>query len=47
MPRSKTACVNVYEFIRLRLGKEVSDREIARRWEMDWKSFTALKHDRR
>lgn len=41
------ACRNLYAFIRLRLGGAVSDREIARRWSMEWKSFSALKHGRR
>jgi PAS domain S-box-containing protein len=40
-------CHNVYRFIRLRLGPEISDREVARRWGMEWKSFAALKHGRR
>jgi uncharacterized protein (TIGR02266 family) len=41
------ACRNLYQFIRARLGREVSDREIARRWGMEWKSFAALKHGER
>jgi len=40
-------CKNVYRFIRLRLGEAPSDREIARTWQMEWKSFAALKHGRR
>jgi len=40
-------CKNVYRFIRLRLGDALSDREIARMWQMEWKSFAALKHGRR
>jgi uncharacterized protein (TIGR02266 family) len=40
-------CKNLYAFIRFRLGGAVSDREIARRWGMEWKSFAALKHGRR
>lgn len=47
MGSPKTACQNIYTFIRLRMGKEISDREIARQWGMDWKSFSALKHGRR
>jgi uncharacterized protein (TIGR02266 family) len=40
-------CRNVYQFIRSRLGERISDREIARRWGMEWKSFAALKHGQR
>lgn len=29
------------------MGDDVSDREISRRWEMEWKSFIALKQGRR
>ena len=46
-PNSAKACKNLYAFIRLRIGKEMSDRELARRWDMEWKSFSALKHGRR
>jgi PAS domain S-box-containing protein len=45
--RSDELCKNLYFFIRLRLGRQISDREIARRWGMEWKSFSALKHGRR
>ncbi len=40
-------CKNLYRLIRLRLGDEVSDREIARRWGMEWRSFAALKQGTR
>ncbi|MEQ8486079.1 MAG: GAF domain-containing protein [Pseudomonadales bacterium] len=40
-------CRNLYEFVRLRLGGEVSDREIARRWGMNWRSFLNLKEGSR
>jgi len=40
-------CRSLYRLIRERLGDEVSDREIARRWGMEWKSFAALKHGQR
>lgn len=40
-------CKNLYRFIRLRLTDAPSDREIARRWAMEWKSFVALKHGKR
>jgi uncharacterized protein (TIGR02266 family) len=40
-------CRSLYRFIRLRLGNEISDREIARRWGMEWKSFAGLKHGQR
>ncbi len=36
-------CRNLYAFIRLRLGPDLSDREIARRWGMNWRSFLNLK----
>ncbi len=45
MPVDK--CKNIYAFTRLRLGNDISDREIARLWPMEWKSFNALKHGRR
>ncbi len=47
--RRETAerCRNLYRFIRLRVGDSPSDRELARRWGIDWKSFVALKHGRR
>lgn len=44
---SSDRCKNLYRFIRLRLGEAISDREIARRWSMEWKSFSALKHGKR
>ena len=47
MANTSEACRNLYAFIRLRLGDAISDREIARRWRMEWKSFAALKHGRR
>ncbi len=37
-------CRNLYRFIRLVLGEEVSDREIARRWGMDDKNLRELKN---
>jgi uncharacterized protein (TIGR02266 family) len=40
-------CRGLYRLIRERLGDELSDREIARRWGMEWKSFAALKHGQR
>ena len=46
-PDFAKTCKNLYAFIRLRLGKETSDREVARQWDMEWKSFSALKHGRR
>lgn len=36
-------CRNLYRFIRLVLGDQVSDREIARRWGMDEKNLRELK----
>jgi PAS domain S-box-containing protein len=36
-------CRNLYRFIRLALGEEVSDREIARRWGVDEKNLRELK----
>ncbi|MBI5778742.1 MAG: PAS domain-containing protein [Planctomycetes bacterium] len=35
--------INLYRFIRLVLGTEVSDRQIARRWKMDEKNFHEFK----
>jgi PAS domain-containing protein len=40
-------CRNLYAFVRYRLGPEVSDREIARRWGMSWRSFVNLKEGSR
>ena len=40
---SSDQCRNLYRFIRLVLGEQVSDREIARRWEMDEKNLRQLK----
>lgn len=40
-------CRNLYAFIRLRLGRELSDRELARRWRMNWRSFLNLKEGSR
>lgn len=40
---SSDQCRNLYRFIRLVLGEEVSDREIARRWGMDEKNLRELK----
>jgi len=40
-------CKNLYRFVRLCLGEKISDREIARRWDMDWRSFSNLKHGTR
>lgn len=40
-------CRNLYGFIRLRLGPELSDRELARRWGMNWRSFLNLKEGSR
>jgi transcriptional regulator with XRE-family HTH domain len=36
-------CKNLYRFIRLILGEDISDREIARRWGMDEKNLRELK----
>ena len=36
-------CKNLYRFIRLVLGEDVSDREIARRWGVDEKNLRELK----
>jgi uncharacterized protein (TIGR02266 family) len=44
---SSKICRNLYSFIRLRLGRKVSDREIARLWDMEWKCFNLLKHGNR
>jgi PAS domain S-box-containing protein len=35
--------LNLYKFIRLMLGQEISDRQIARRWKMDEKNFHEFK----
>lgn len=40
-------CQNLYQFIRHRLDPDVSDREIARRWAMSWRSFVNLKEGAR
>ena len=40
-------CRNLYAFMRLRLGQQVSDRELARRWGMNWRSFLNLKEGSR
>lgn len=40
-------CQNLYAFIRHRVGSEVSDRELARRWGMSWRSFVNLKEGAR
>lgn len=40
-------CQNLYAFVRHRLGNKVSDREIARRWGMSWRSFVNLKEGSR
>lgn len=37
------ACRNLYRFVRLRVDADLSDREVARRWGMPWRSFTLLK----
>src|SRR5688572_29852299 len=47
MPEINFICKNLYAFIRLRLGSTISDREIARRRPMEWKSFNGLKHGKR
>jgi len=47
MSEPNLICKNLYTFIRLRLGYTLSDREIARRWPMEWKSFNGLKHGKR
>ena len=47
MVEINTTCKNLYSFIRLRIGTVISDREIARRWPMEWKSFNGLKHGKR
>jgi hypothetical protein len=38
-----TKLANLYKFIRLVLGSEISDRAIATRWRMDEKNFHQLK----
>ncbi len=43
-PSPSDQCKNLYRFIRLVLGEEVSDREIARRWGMDEKNLRELKN---
>jgi PAS domain S-box-containing protein len=40
-------CRNLYRFIRLVLGEEISDREIARRWGLDEKNLRELKQGKR
>jgi PAS domain S-box-containing protein len=35
--------LNLYKFIRLMLGKDISDRQIAHRWKMDEKNFHEFK----
>ena len=45
-PQNREA-VNVYKFLRLRVGSDPSDRELARRWGMPWRSFVLLKSGRR
>lgn len=35
--------VNLYRFIRLILGKDITDTEITRRWKMDQKNFFCFK----
>ncbi len=40
-------CVELYRFIRMMIGEEVSDREIARRLGMGWRSFYNLKTGQR
>lgn len=47
MSEINLTCKNIYAFIRLRMGNQISDREIARRWPMEWKSFNGLKHGKR
>jgi len=47
MNEINSTCKNIYAFIRMRLGTQISDREIARRWPMEWKSFNGLKHGKR
>jgi transcriptional regulator with XRE-family HTH domain len=49
-PRTALAgerCRNLYVFVRLRLGPQLSDRELARRWGMNWRSFLNLKEGSR
>lgn len=46
MPGSER-CRNLYSFMRLRLGSGLSDRELARRWGMSWRSFLNLKEGSR
>ncbi len=38
---------NVYDFIRLLIGDSISDRAIARRWGIPWRSFLLLKKGER
>ncbi len=40
-------CKNLYRFIRLVLGDDISDREIARRWRIDEKNLRELKNGTR
>jgi transcriptional regulator with XRE-family HTH domain len=49
-PRTALAaerCRNLYVFVRLRMGPQLSDRELARRWGMNWRSFLNLKEGSR
>ena len=43
----KTNSLKVYQFIRLCLGDDVSDRHISRVIDMPWRSFMLLKHGER
>ncbi len=38
--------VNLYKFIRLILGPDITDADIARRWKMDSKNFSEFKFGR-
>lgn len=44
---SEHPCQNLYRFIRLVVGEDIADRELARRWAMEWKSFVGFKQGRR
>ena len=46
-PDGGRACRKVYELLRSKLGDDISDRAIARRLGMEWKSFAGLKHGQR
>ena len=45
-PVSDTKAVNLYRFIRLILGPDITDTQIARRWHLDTKNFAYFKTGR-